>query len=199
MRTRYVSVVLVVALVISALAAVAQQARKTEKKTIPKYTVIPLVLDDAVSSKTAKVGDRIESHCVGPNCGGFPVNTTFVAVITEVGPPKGKVPAHVSGKFVEVVLPDGKKYPIEAVLSTPEGVKRGPVTGKAKPGGKTKGAAVGTVAGALVGVPVAGGAVGWAFGAKKKGKTAEVQVPAGTKFHVMLTKPATIEVPARRG
>lgn len=192
---RIFTILVAVALSVVVFAAKTQE---TVKKEIPKYTVISVQLDDTLSSTTSKVGETFSSHNTAPS-GGFPKNTTFVGVVTSVAKNTSKTPAHIDVKFTKAELPDGKSYAIQGVLSSAEGVKEAGVTGKqSKKSNKTKGIAIGTIAGALVGVPVIGGAAGYAFGAHKPGKTSEVEVKAGTKFYIMLTKPVTIQVPAHK-
>jgi len=159
---------------------------------VEKYTVIPVVLDDSLSSKTNRVGDTFNAHCMGANCAGFPSPTTFVGRITDVMAKQGDQPGHIHVAFTAAVLPDGTKVPIDAVLSSAEGVASGDMQGKqAKKGARTKGAAIGAGLGALIGGnkwkgALWGGAAGWALGDIDKGKTKDIDVPAGTKFYIAL-------------
>jgi hypothetical protein len=170
-------------------------------KLIEKYTVIPVVLDDTVSSKTAKVGDRFEGHCTGPDCGGFPKNTTFQGVITIAQAAQPGQGGMLGAKIVAAVLPDGTKVNIEAVPSTKDGVKIVSVSGTvAKKGQGKKGGITGAVLGGLIGGDlegaVVGGAVGAAAGNLTKGKTTDVERKAGHKGYIMMTKPVTLPASA---
>src|SRR5262245_7056728 len=109
--------------------AVGTGSAASKGMVIPKYTVIPVVLDDTISSKTARVGDRVECHCTGPDCGGFPVNTTFQGIITVAQASGDGQPGVMDGKVIAAVLPDGTKINIEAVPSSKDGVKKGAIQG----------------------------------------------------------------------
>jgi len=164
---------------------------------IPKYTVIPVVLDDTVSSKTNHVGDRFEGHCTGPDCGGFPVNTTFQGVITVAEPSQSGQPGVLAGRIVAAVLPDGTKINIEAAPCEKDGTKKEPIVGTtAKKGRGKKGAVVGGALGGIFGGDIEGAAIGAvagvAAGNATKGKTKNVERKAGFKAYIVLTAPATL-------
>lgn len=191
------SLFLLVALLLTSGALGAQAATQTNTVAVPKYTVIPVVLDDTLSSGKNKVGDKFEVHCTGTNCGGFPANTTFVGTVLEAYPKQSKAPGKLKVKFTQAVLPDNTKVSIQAVPSTAEGVKGEGATGKSA---KTTRAKRGTAAGALVG-GLAGGWGGAAIGAgagylagkATEGKYEDITVPAGTKGYIVLTQPATFK------
>jgi len=172
--------------------------QKPAAKTVPKYTVIPVVLDDTISSVKNKTGDKFEVHCVGPNCGGFPSGTTFIGVLT-ITRAQGEKPATGSAKFVSAVLPDERKIQIQAVPSTADGVKiESKTAGTTKKETRRKVGALGAGIGALTDGfkgAVVGGAIGAAAGSAAKSKGKEGEIKAGTKGYIMLTKLATIPPP----
>ena len=194
---------LLLILAASAMAiAIASAAEGPAAQTIPKYTVIPVILDDTISTARNKTGDKFEVHCTGSNCGGFPSGTTFVGILT-ITPAQGEKPAQGSAKFVSAILPDERKIEILAVPSTAEGVKVDGKTGETtKKKSKKKGARIGGVIGTLAaGFPgaVAGRVVGGAAGSKKA-KGLDIELKAGLKGYIMLTEPATIPpLPQRKG
>lgn len=197
MRTRKkmkALVILVMCAVLLAGVASAFANTHTASTTIPKNTVVSVVLDKTVSSKTNKTGDRIHIHCVGPNCGGFPSGTSFVGIL-NVTAAKEHHPGTLSAKFTEAILPDGRKIQVDAEPSSAEGVKKGAKSGKEnKTKGKVTGGLVGRGIGSIIGpgAALAGGAAGVAVGGSAKGEGRNVEVKAGTKGHIVLLKPVTI-------
>lgn len=193
----FLFVLIIVVLVIGPASAGKQPAGQT----IPKYTVIPVILDDTISTRKNRTGDTFEVHSYGSNCGGFPSGTTFVGVLT-VTPAQGEHPGTGSAKFTSAILPDQCKVQIEAVPSTAEGVKNecktgGKSKGKAQKKGALLGAGVGAITNGFKGA-VVGGAVGAAAGSATKGKGKDIEIKAGTKGYIVLTKPATIPPPKNK-
>ena len=88
---------------------------------IPKNTVIPVQLEQALSSKNAKVGETFVTYCPGPDCGGFPTRTVFVGTVIHVTHKTDKAPGKLEVKFLEAILPDGTtKVAIEASVAPPD-------------------------------------------------------------------------------
>jgi hypothetical protein len=163
-----------------------------QKRLVEKYTVIPVVLDDPLSSRTAHIGQKFETHCT-TSSSGFPRNTTFVGVITQAQPRQGGQPGLLAAVFVEAILPAGQHVAIEAVPSSAEGVKLPEKQGsQAKKGATGTGALAGGALGALIGRELKGaligGAVGAGVGAAATGKTTDVELKAGTNGYIMLTQ-----------
>lgn len=170
-------------------------ADQPQNTVIPKYTVVPVILDDTISTKKNKTGDKVEVHCVGKDCGGFPSGTTFVGVL-NIQPATGNQPGKGSVQFVQAVLPDERKIAIQAVPSSAEGVKTEGQTGKkskkqAQTTGAIIGAGIGGIAGGFGGA-VIGGAAGLGAGSLTKGKGKDIEVKAGTKGYITMLKPVTI-------
>ena len=197
MGTRLRSVVLLSSSTALLLAAGTVGAGSNQR-LVEKYTVIPVVLDDTLTSKTAKVGQKFETHNTAPE-GGFPKNTTFAGVITKVRRAKGGTPGMLAGKYTAAVLPDGNKLPITAVASTKDGIKVASKTGKTakKNTGENVGmggAAVGALLGGGLKGAILGGALGFGAGKAIQGKTTDAEVKAGTRVYVMLMK--AVRLPA---
>jgi len=188
--------VLMVVLVVGVAPAFAA-ATKPAPVTVPKYTVIPVVLDDTISTKKNKTGDKFEVHCTAA-CSGFPSGTTFVGVLT-ITPAKESVPGQGSAKFTHAILPDERKIEIVAQPSTAEGVKKEGQTGAVSKGqARRKGALLGAGIGALAGDTegaLIGAAVGATAGGATKGQGKDVEVKAGSKGYIVLLKPVTIPPP----
>jgi hypothetical protein len=189
-------VVVVLAIVLAVSIAPAFAGSKPASVTIPKYTVVPVTLDDTISTKKNKTGDTFQVHCMGPDCGGFPSGTTFVGVLT-ITPAQKHEPATGSAKFTQAILPDQRKIWIDAAPSTAEGVKKeGTTAGKSKNKARNTGAAVGGAIGALTGWGhggvVVGAAVGAAAGQLSKGQGKDLEFKAGTKGYMVMLQPVTI-------
>lgn len=168
---------------------------------IPTYTVVPLILDNPVSSRYNRVGDRFVSHCAGMYCGGFPSGTTFVGVITEARPKHGKTPGHLNARWTEAVLPGGRRVAISGALSNPQGVPQSGATGKtakrSRPGtGAAIGGGLGAIFGGFEGLLI-GGAAGYGLGSAAKGRTTDVSINPGARYNIVLLAPAVIPGPPR--
>jgi len=163
---------------------------------VEKYTVIPIMLDDTLNSKTAHIGQKFETHCTEP-AGGFPKNTTFVGVITEARPSGGGEPGLLAGKYVEAVLPTRQRIPIEAMPSTKDGTKITSKSGSKKKKGRTgKGAIGGALVGGVIGGDLtgalAGGAAGAVVGKAATGKTRDLEIKAGKTGYIVLTQSVSL-------
>lgn len=188
--------ILVAILLTSSAASGATSAMRTV--TVPKYTVIPVVLDNTVSSATNRVGDPIQAHCYGPNCGGFPANTTFVGRLTVVQPKQVKAPGRLKAEITSAILPDGRKVAVSAVPSSAQGVPREGTTGKSAKSqrrrtGTVAGGAIGALAGGWGGAIIGTGA-GYLTGKAVEGKYTDATVPAGTKGYITLMAPAKFKM-----
>ena len=178
------------------------------KVSIQKYSVIPVVMDDGLSSAKSKVGDKFETHCTGANCGGFPMNTTFVGVITQVTPAGSGQPGDIAVEFIEVKLPDNTALPIKGTLHSlaDDALETDPVTGNLV-GKKESHDRTGRFAAAGAGIgflitrdePIKGAAKGALIGAavgriaRRRTKVEDVTVPIGTEVGVMLRESVTFE------
>lgn len=196
---KIVTFALAAVLIAAVTVSVALGTTTQKQKVIPKYTVIALVLDQPISSKTDRVGDKFRSHCTSVNCGGFPTGTTFWGIITEARPKSGNQPGHLNAKWTTAVLPDGQNVPLSAALSSPQGaVKTGPQGKQAKAGRERKGgylgAGIGAIAGGFEGLLI-GGAAGYGAGYAARGKTTDINIQPGQSYHIVLLQPATLPSP----
>jgi hypothetical protein len=197
-RSRISLILVIVLAAFSVSAAMQAQGASTKTVTVPRYTVIPVVLDNTVSSATSKVGDVIQGHCYGAHCGGFPVNTTFVGKLTAVQPKQAKAPGKLRAEITSAILPDGTHVAVSAVPSTEQGVPKEEATGKsAKSQHRRTGTVAGTTIGALAGGwggAVIGAGTGYLVGKEAAGKYTDVTIPAGTKGYISLTAPAKFQL-----
>jgi hypothetical protein len=176
--------------------------KKPASITIPKYTVVPVILDDTISTKRNTTGDKFEVHCADANNCGFPKGTTFVGVLT-VTPAKGHEPGRGSAKFTHAILPDDREIHIVAEPCSAEGIKVGEKSGgTSKSKAQTTGAAVGAGIGFLVagghGGAIVGGAVGAVAGGTSKGEGKNIEIKAGSKGYIVFLKTVTIPPPTKK-
>ncbi|HLW79008.1 MAG TPA: hypothetical protein VKU44_05345 [Terriglobia bacterium] len=178
---------------------------------VPRETTIPLQIQNAISSKSAYVGQAVYCETIYPITVGnrivIPVGSYVKGTITQVirpGHVKGK--AQIGLRFDSLTLPDGVTHDLRATLSSyagngKEGFKRD--EGKIE-GESTKGHDVGTVAstagegaiiGAIAGRGVKGAGIGGGAGAlggliwvlASRGK--DILIPERTTFELQLTAP----------
>jgi len=188
---------------------------------VPANTAIPLVLRNAISSRTAFVGQAVYFETIFP----ITVNNRIVipvgsyvkgAVAQVVRPGRVKGKAKIGLRFESITLPNGITRPLRATLSSfggtgNEGFSReeARVEGESSKGedaGRvattaTQGTIIGGLStrsgkGAGVGA-ISGGLGGLIWVLASRGK--EIVLPTGTNFELMLSAPLTLapdEVPA---
>ena len=174
--------------------------------TVEKGTVIPIELLNKLSTKKAKVGDRIFARTQIP----ITVNNTIVIPVgTDV---QGRIrdaerPGRVKGRasmtlnFERMILPNGVAMEIFGILGgSDEGHRDGEATIKGDSG---KGADVGSVAkagaiGGVIGGVIAGGKgaaigggvnAGAALAGVLLGRGPDLELPKGTSLEVVLDQP----------
>ncbi|HUX09642.1 MAG TPA: hypothetical protein VMW51_03315 [Terriglobia bacterium] len=186
-----------------------------ETITVPAETTIPLVLRNAISSKTAYPGEAIYCRTLYPitvdNQIVIPVGSYVKGEVTQVIKPgriRGK--ARMGLRFDSLTLPDGVTQPLRATLSSfagngKEGFNRkeakieGPST-KGKDAGRIArttiiGAEVGSIAGISRGRSLRGLGIGSAAGAAAgavwvlAGRGKQIYLPPGTTLELQLAAP----------
>ena len=196
MRLR-ASLILIIAILIMAAVAQAQDVN-VRTVTVPEYTIIPVVMDNTISSATSRVGDRITAHCYGPNCGGFPVNTVFVGKLTVAQRQEPKAPGRLKLEINSAILPDGTQVALSAMPSTDQGMPRDEIVGKSvKSGSGSTGAAIGGTIGGWAGDwegAAIGIGAGYLAGKAVEGEYTDVSIPAGSQGYIALRAPVTFQV-----
>ena len=190
----------VAALTISAAAAT----------VVPKGTVIPVTLDEALSSATSRAGSTFYAHHNGINGAGFPENTEFTGKVVSVTKASGKAAGQIEVGFISAGISGATPVPIKGQLASldDKSVKMDQATGRlVGTAGARKnpakfiaiGAGAGLIIGQLAGKhAVIGGILGAVAGYlynQQQAKPAvgkNVQVPAGTRFGILLTEDVTI-------
>ena len=192
--------------------------------SVPSGVIVPVTLDEALSSASARVGDRFTTTVRSERMGDseFPPGSKVEGVITEVKPKRGDEPGVLDVDFNAVVLPDGSRYAIRGDLaSLDENAVTTNANGRlvARNSGKSGsdrlkvigiGAGVGYVIGKVLlkknGAlsAVLGGLGGYLYDSQRnKNRSAEAVVPTGTAIGVRLNsavayRDTTNYAPARR-
>ena len=118
---------LAAALTLAGCLAAPEVAAQRQRLTVPGDTVVRLELDSRVSSRTARVGDRVVAKVDEEDRSGFPRDTRFEGVVTEVRRATDKRPAVLDMEFRRAVLPNGSSERIRADLASlsEDDVRRG--------------------------------------------------------------------------
>jgi hypothetical protein len=180
--------------------APAPPVRRTEELVVPADSVIGLQLEDTVSSKTARVEQRVEARVSRDvRVDGtvvVPAGSRAQGEVTLVEPGgKFKDRARLGIRFHTLVLADGSTVPIqtETVYREGEGVggKTAARIGGSAVGGAIIGAILGGGKGAAIGAAAGAGAGTAATAATGR---SEATLQAGSTVTVRLTNPATVTV-----
>jgi len=100
-----------------ALLAVEGKAQQ-QRVRIPGDTVVRLELDRQLSSRTAKVGERVIATLDDEDHSGFPQGTRFEGVVTEARRATSNRPAVLDMEFRTAILPNGSSERIRADLAS---------------------------------------------------------------------------------
>ena len=173
--------------------------------SIPAGAVVPVTLNTALSSATARVGQQITATVDSTKLGDseFPAGTTLVGRVTESQSMQGNDPGVLDFNFDTAVLPSGERVALQGDLTTLDDksvqTTGGRIMAKAgKSGGdKLKVIGIGTAAGFVLGrvlkkdgiLPSLLGALGgYLYGANKGDKPAEAVVAQGARIGVRLDR-----------
>jgi hypothetical protein len=171
---------------------------------VPAGAIVKVKLASALSSATARVGDRfnstIESQVAGDS--EFPTGSKIVGTVSDVKHQDGDQPGMLDLTFQSVVLPNGTQYPLQGSLTSLDSASTdtstpGRITGKAGKSGTNKlvmvgiGAGVGLVLGKVLKTnstvtTLLGGLAGYLLGNKSSTDASEANLPAGTQLGVLL-------------
>jgi len=177
--------------------------------SVPAETVVPVILDQQLSSATARVGQTFTASVKSQRLGDseFPAGSKIEGVVTEVQKRDGDDPGVLDMNFRAVVLPDGNRVPLNGRLiamddDSIETRADGRVVAKsgARSNDRLKIIGIGAAGGFLVGrllkqngalSAVLGAAGGYLFDRSRGGGTREAVVPAGKELGVRLVSGAT--------
>lgn len=183
--------------------------------TVPADTIIRVRLNQQLSSRTARIGDRFSANVTEPVHAGagvevIPVGSKVWGRVTSVKRAARRSPGTILVAFNSVSLPNGKSYVINGSLTTLEADdvnadNEGSVSGTSNRkrdmvfigGGAGAGALIGAIAGGGKGAGIGaiiGGVLG--TGARVYEKEKDAEVKSGTEFGVILNRNVTL--PAAR-
>ena len=116
--------VLVAALGLTGVRGAAAQRGSVD---IPEDTVVRVKLSDRLSSRDARVGDRVAARVANTDRSGFPDGTRLEGEVTEVQRSTDKKPGVVDMDFRRALLPDGRTVSIDGRLASlsEEDLRRG--------------------------------------------------------------------------
>jgi len=173
--------------------------------SVPQGAVVPVTLDAALSSKTAKVGDTFMATVKSKTNGDaeFPVGTKIEGVVTQVSAQNGNKPGILDLSFRTAVLPDGTRVPLTGTPISLDNDSVTPTGGRimAKEGkdNTRRNVLIGAGAGFILGkvldknstiTAILGAAGGYLIG-KNSGKAGEVNLAANTELGVRLDRNVT--------
>jgi len=179
---------------------------------VPAKTTFPAVLNNSLSSETAKVGDNVvfylDSDFYYSNNLIAPQGSTVNGTVTKVRSGKyGNVDAQIQVKFSTIVTPSRQVIPISASIETEDGsgiLKAGTVKDAAW--SYTKNVAIGAAAGAILGTALGalsgggvgkgaiyGTAIGGGLGLSKNAfeKGENIYIPSNSQVNIILDQPVT--------
>src|SRR6266481_7457957 len=175
-----------------------KKAIEPKPLVVPADTVIAVVLDQTISSKTSKAGDRFSATVESP------VEVEGKVAIPKSARAEGIVKeAKAAGRFkggavlsltLTSVTVDGKDYEIQTSAPTMASKGKGKRTAAMVGGGAGGGALIGGLAGGGKGA-VIGGLIGAAAGTGGAGLTGnrDITLPAETALHFKLLDPVNIK------
>jgi hypothetical protein len=208
--------------VVSDASAQRRRTRRTRRAAVPRVvyytvptdTVIRVRLNERLSSKTARIGDRFSTTVTEPITSQgievIPVGSKIWGRVTAVKQAGRRSPGNITVAFDSVEMQSGKRYPINGSLTTLEADdvnadSESTVKGKSNRkrdvvfigGGAATGAIIGAIAGGGKGAGIGaliGGALG--TGARVYEKEQDAEVKSGTEFGVILNR--SVSLPAAR-
>lgn len=175
--------------------------------SVPAGAVVPITLDQELSSSNSRVGDTFTASVKSERLGDseFPGGSKIQGVVSESIPRTGNEPGVLDLRFNSVLLPDGTRVPINGQLialdSNSVVNSNGRIVAPASKGGSNKLKVIGIGAGAgyLIGKVllkkngilsgVLGAAGGYLYDAQKNKKSgADARLAAGTALGVRLNQ-----------
>ncbi len=177
--------------------------------SVPAGVVVPVTLDKELSSANARVGDTFTATVKSDRLGDseFPAGSKIEGVISEAQAKNGGNPGVLDLDFRNVILPDGKRYPLRGELialdnASVTSTTQGRIMARSNARSNTdrlKVIGIGAGAGFLLGrvlkkdgvLPtILGGVGGLLYDmSKNKDKAREAMLPANSEFGVRLNTP----------
>jgi len=179
--------------------------RRSRYATLATNTVIPVSLDNTLSSVDSRKGDRFTATVEtsdGGDYAGLPSGTKVEGTVTAVHPQRGNDPGLLDMGFNRIVLPDGATYRIDGSLASLSGDRvtrtaSGVMVARTdQKDNRMVYAGYGAAGGLLVGLltkrplegTILGGVLGYLYGQVQhdQDKAADVTLRPGTEFGVRL-------------
>jgi hypothetical protein len=183
------------------------QVASARSISVPQGAVVPVTMDQTVTSETARVGQTFTATVVSEDLGDseFPPGTKIQGVVTQVSARTDDNPGILELDFRNAILPNGDRYPLNAALTSLDNdsvtTTRGRVMAKSSSrdnGDRTKAVAIGGAAGFLIGklvkrnsvvTAVLGAAGGYLYDRQKnKDRTADAVINRGDRIGVRLDR-----------
>ncbi|HVF50404.1 MAG TPA: hypothetical protein VNA19_09975 [Pyrinomonadaceae bacterium] len=183
----------------------------TPRYTVARDTIIRVRMNEQLSSRTARIGDRFSANVTEPVYAGsgvevVPVGSRVWGRVTSVNRAQRRKAGSIAVAFNSIELPNGVRHAINGSLTTlqTDGANadnEGTVSGRGNDkrnaifigGGAAGGALIGAIAGGGKGAAIGaiiGGALG--TGARVYEKEQEAEVKSGTEFGVILNQSITM-------
>ena len=185
-----------------------RRAPAVQYYTVAANQVIRVRLNESLTSKYARVGDRFSTNVTEPVYGGesnitvIPVGSKIWGRVTNVKRAGRRSPGQITVSFYSVQLPNGRSYPLNGSLASLQADdvnadNEGTVAGRSNRkrdavfigGGAATGAIIGAIAGGGKGAAIGailGGGLG--TGARIYEKEKDADVKSGTEFGVILNQ-----------
>ncbi len=186
-------------------AATGQQVAGYQQISIPDGAVVPVSIDQALSSATATVGQTFTASVISQRLGDseFPAGSKLSGRVIEARPQQGNEPGTLDLEFQNAVLPDGTQVPLAGQLVSLDDksvqTSNGRIVARAganRKNDRLKIIGIGTAAGFVVGRVLKKGGIlpsllgalgGYVYGAKTGDKPAQAQLAQGAHLGVRLT------------
>lgn len=200
-RTATAAVLAVAAIVGLAAGCANQQKAEAEREkteTVMAGTTLTAALQNTVDTGKNKVGDRISLRTLDPvrvnEMDVIPAGATVNGEVTHIDP-AGRIAggAELTLRFTELVMPDGKSYPISCQPFRLTGKGEGKSSALQIGGGAVAGGVVGGLLGGKDDIAkgaAAGAILGTGVAVATKGD--QIVLPAGQKMKISLTEAVTI-------
>jgi hypothetical protein len=180
--------------------------------TVPADTIIRVRMNEQLSSRSARVGDRFSANVTEPVYAGggtevIPVGSKVWGRVSSVKRAGRRSPGTITVSFNQVELPSGVRHTINGSLTTLQADdvnadNEGSVEGRKNDkrnavfigGGAATGAIIGAIAGGGKGAAIGailGGGLG--TGARVYEKEQEAEVKSGTEFGVILNRSVSLQ------
>jgi len=184
----------------------ARDYRRARRVTLPAGTVIPVTLDEVLSSNENRQGDKFSATLVsGRDDAGLPAGTKIEGVIREAIPSRNGKPGVLDVDFQRIVFPNNMARTLDASLISMDNkaIQRdndGRLEAKGRNEGneRLKWVGIGAGAGVLISTltkgntlvdTILGAGAGYLFNETQRKGTGNVNLKAGTSMGVKLNTP----------